>query len=203
MARYSPTSLTECRSTTWALRRLADRGVRITIDDLGTGYCSFNSLRRMPVYALKIDRQFVAELSAPKTFQSGFAIVSAIVSPAIFVFDVIAEGVETQAQLDFSIGSAVLAQGDHLGRSGGIVAVRAVPRRRRSRDASDRPGIRYRRSGKNSNRRASYPERPASPAAPSVAAAERMPKGRLRSAGNESPDPPMMESWLSGRKRRS
>jgi EAL domain-containing protein (putative c-di-GMP-specific phosphodiesterase class I) len=126
MARYSPTSLTECRSTTWALRRLADRGVRITIDDLGTGYCSFNSLRRMPVYALKIDRQFVAELSAPKTFQSGFAIVSAIVSPAIFVFDVIAEGVETQAQLDFSIGSAVLAQGDHIGRSGGIVAVRAV-----------------------------------------------------------------------------
>jgi hypothetical protein len=82
--------------------------------------------------------------------------------------DTVAEGVETQAQTQFlnRVGGTC-AQGYHISR-----LVRRpfrgsrCPRRRRSRDASDRRGIRCRRAGKNSNRRASYPERPASTAAP-------------------------------------
>jgi diguanylate cyclase (GGDEF)-like protein len=100
------------------LRELAGRGVRIAIDDFGTGYSSLNHLRRLPVNALKIDRSFVGELRAPKTLDSGAAIVNAIVSIAKRLgLEVIAEGVETQAQLEL-VGAfgCDSAQGFHVGR---------------------------------------------------------------------------------------
>ena len=100
------------------LRELADRGVRIAIDDFGTGYSSFNYLRRLPVSALKIDRSFVAELAAPKTRESGASIISAIISLAKSLgLAVVAEGIETQAQLELLDSSGCdRAQGYHLGR---------------------------------------------------------------------------------------
>ncbi|MGV3760154.1 MAG: putative bifunctional diguanylate cyclase/phosphodiesterase, partial [Actinomycetota bacterium] len=83
---------------TTALRRLVDLGARIAIDDFGTGWASLTYLREFPVHALKVDRSFVAGLGANVPDS---AIVSSIVSLGSELgLDVIAEGIETQDQLD-------------------------------------------------------------------------------------------------------
>ena len=83
-----------------ALHALAEIGVRITIDDFGTGYSSLNYLRRLPVKSLKIDQTFVAELDSAKTIETGSAVIRAIITLAKgFGLEVVAEGVESQAQL--------------------------------------------------------------------------------------------------------
>jgi diguanylate cyclase (GGDEF)-like protein len=76
-----------------ALRRL---GVRIAIDDFGTGYGTLSYLRRLPVDALKLDRQFVADLGgmAPET-----TVAAAVMAMARTLgLEVVAEGVETAEQ---------------------------------------------------------------------------------------------------------
>ena len=82
-----------------ALRRLRDRGVEIVLDDFGTGFSSFDHIRRLPVSRVKIDRSFVGDL--PQGRESG-AIVKAVVSLAQALdFPITAEGVETEAQRAF------------------------------------------------------------------------------------------------------
>ncbi|MDP2432490.1 MAG: EAL domain-containing protein [Pseudomonadota bacterium] len=86
------------------LRRLADQGVEISIDDFGTGYSSLSYLRKLPVHTLKIDRSFIHDLVAPS---NGSTIVAGITAMAKGLrLNVVAEGVETSAQLDYlkSIG---------------------------------------------------------------------------------------------------
>jgi diguanylate cyclase (GGDEF)-like protein len=91
------------------LQALRDQGLRIALDDFGTGYSSMNYLRYLPLDTLKVDRTFVREIEAnPNTA----AIVKAIIAMAKAMgLEVVAEGVETQAQLDFIVehgGSAVV-----------------------------------------------------------------------------------------------
>ncbi|WP_374400438.1 EAL domain-containing protein [Niveibacterium sp.] len=86
------------------LARLREAGVRIAIDDFGTGYSSLAYLKRLPLDVLKVDRSFVEHVVNRRDDRE---IVTAIVQIGRTLgFKVIAEGVETQAQLDILDGIA-------------------------------------------------------------------------------------------------
>ena len=79
------------------LDALTEIGVRLVLDDFGTGYSSLAYLNRFPFDALKIDRSFVDALGVE---QERTAIIEAIIGMArALSLDVIAEGVENEAQL--------------------------------------------------------------------------------------------------------
>src|SRR5450631_3877429 len=104
-ARYLEVELTETAVMTnpeqsvMILEQLSAMGVLVSVDDFGTGYSSMSYLRRFPIDKLKIDRVFINEIvSRPEDA----SIVRAIVSLAHSLrLKVVAEGVETQEQLDF------------------------------------------------------------------------------------------------------
>ena len=104
-ARYLELELTESlimqdvQQAVETMHRLERLGVHLAIDDFGTGYSSLSSLKRFPVGRLKIDRSFVMDLPDDP---DDAAIACAIVSLAhTLQLRVIAEGVESRAQLEF------------------------------------------------------------------------------------------------------
>ena len=81
------------------LKLLRSAGVRIAIDDFGTGYSSLSRLSSLPIDTLKIDRSFICQVPAEP---AGKILVETVISLArAFNLTTVAEGVETQEQLDF------------------------------------------------------------------------------------------------------
>ncbi|UGQ48010.1 bifunctional diguanylate cyclase/phosphodiesterase [Massilia endophytica] len=84
------------------LHELKALGVALSIDDFGTGYSSFSYLRNFPIDVLKIDRSFVGDIGRDGEEADQAAIVVSIIALAHNLkLRVIAEGVETAAQLAF------------------------------------------------------------------------------------------------------
>ncbi|MGE7824987.1 bifunctional diguanylate cyclase/phosphodiesterase [Paenibacillus sp. NPDC093718] len=96
------------------LGNIRSLGVKVSMDDFGTGYSSIGLLDRIPIDALKLDRQFTNDLDTP----SKRAIVNAIVLMAENLnLDVIAEGVENKEHIDFLTGLGChVMQGYYYGK---------------------------------------------------------------------------------------
>ncbi len=81
------------------MRHIKEMGISIAIDDFGTGYSSLSYLKRFPIDVLKVDRSFVMDI--PKD-RNDMEITAAVIAMAHKLhLKVVAEGIETQAQLDF------------------------------------------------------------------------------------------------------
>ncbi len=80
------------------LKQLLATGIKIALDDFGSGYSSVNYLRSFPFSKIKIDKSFVDHI---ETDPAGLQLIRTIIEMANALgFEVVAEGVETQGQLD-------------------------------------------------------------------------------------------------------
>jgi EAL domain-containing protein (putative c-di-GMP-specific phosphodiesterase class I) len=97
------------------LKTLKDRGVHVSLDDFGMGYSSLNSLRKLPLDALKIDRSLVRRITSDPDDET---FVSAIIRIGQSLnLRVVAEGVETIKDLEFLWAHGCdEAQGYYFGR---------------------------------------------------------------------------------------
>jgi EAL domain-containing protein (putative c-di-GMP-specific phosphodiesterase class I) len=100
------------------LRRIHGGGIRLAVDDFGTGYASLDYLRRFPVFKLKIDQSFVRHV-VTSAHDAEIARHVIVLGHSLGI-KVVAEGVETEEQLE------------HLRREGvdaiqGFLFARAMP----------------------------------------------------------------------------
>ncbi len=126
------------------LRQLRKLGVRLALDDFGTGYSSLGRLRHLPFDIVKIDRSFISRVTEEP---EGAVVQSILEMAATMGLEVVAEGIETQAQLlALRARGCRLGQGFHFSRpvpaeaTDAIVAVGTLPLPRRRLTAVAAPG---------------------------------------------------------------
>ncbi|MCW1383347.1 GGDEF domain-containing phosphodiesterase [Novosphingobium sp. KCTC 2891] len=91
------TLISDFEDCAMALLDLAEAGVSVALDDFGTGFSNFRALKALPLHALKIDRSLVKDIARDLRDR---AILSAMIAMARALdMKVIAEGIETEAQL--------------------------------------------------------------------------------------------------------
>jgi diguanylate cyclase (GGDEF)-like protein/PAS domain S-box-containing protein len=96
---YESTLMANPKRTIGMLKELAALGVHLSIDDFGTGYSSLSALQQFPIGTLKIDQSFVREANLD---HNDATIVRIIIEMGRSLgMDVVAEGVETEGQLNF------------------------------------------------------------------------------------------------------
>ena len=81
------------------LNAVRDLGVKVSVDDFGTGYSSLSYLRTLPIDEIKLDRGFIEHL--PENEKDGAIVAAIIVMAHKLGLQVVAEGIETQAQAQF------------------------------------------------------------------------------------------------------
>jgi len=115
------------------LRRLADIGVQLSIDDYGTGFSTLEYLRRIPASEIKIDRSFISMLSSS---QSDRIMVNSTIQLAHSLGrKVVAEGVESQEILEeLKRMRCDIIQGYHTGRP---MPLPALVKKLKPRDAAE------------------------------------------------------------------
>ena len=108
------------------LRRLRDAGLRIALDDFGQGYAGFAHLHALPLSKLKIDRALIAPLS--NSYDDSPIVSSTIILAKRLGLEVVAEGVETRAQVVYlKLGGCDIAQGYHFSRPMSVEQLREYP----------------------------------------------------------------------------
>jgi len=121
------------------LEALRATGIRIAVDDFGTGYSSLSYLRRLPFDKLKLDHALTADASGN---EKGAAIARAVIAMAHSLdLTVVAEGVETQHQIDtLTAMGCTIMQGYLLSRPLTVTAMTELLHRRFPvRAATDAP----------------------------------------------------------------
>jgi len=98
-----------------ALENIRKMGVKIALDDFGTGYSSLSYLIKFPVDIIKIDRSFVSAIG--EDYSSETLIETVLIMAGRLDIQVIAEGIETQQQLEFLTKHGCdFVQGYYLGK---------------------------------------------------------------------------------------
>lgn len=110
--------MTNAQQGEQTLRQLKGLGVKLAIDDFGTGYSSLAYLRRFPLDKLKIDKSFLA--GVPQNTEDNQLVTTILDMAANMRLNVVAEGVETEAQWRF-------LQGRGCGACQGFLFSRALP----------------------------------------------------------------------------
>jgi predicted signal transduction protein with EAL and GGDEF domain len=105
-------AMSNSEQTVAMLRQLKRMGTYVSIDDFGTGYSSLAYIKRLPIDSVKLDRSFVEDLPGDR---DSVAITKAVINMAHSLrLTVVAEGVETQAQLHFLAGEECDEMQGHL-----------------------------------------------------------------------------------------
>ncbi|MGJ9458643.1 sensor domain-containing protein [Oceanobacillus sp. CF4.6] len=92
-------TILDIENSSKTIRELKDLGIKVSIDDFGTGYSSLSYLKQLPIDTLKIDKSFIDDLD-----RDGEIIANTIINMGKNLnFRVIAEGIESEAQLKYLV----------------------------------------------------------------------------------------------------